>query len=144
MATPTSSIPISSVLLIILFSFSSADNTLFSSGILTAGKYLSYNNYQLIMQKDCHLPVWSSGSKGKARQCYLELQSDGNLVVYGEGTVPVWASKTNVGIGNYVLVLQPDRNVVTYGGAIWSSATNARGAGVAITPFNVTSVCGNR
>ncbi|KAK1298751.1 Mannose-specific lectin [Acorus calamus] len=135
MATPTSSIPISSVLLIILFSFTSADNTLFSSGILTAGKYLSYNNYQLIMQKDCDLvlydsgkPVWSSGSKGKARQCYVELQSDGNLVVYGEGTVPVWASKTNVGIGNYVLVLQPDRNVVIYGGAIWSSATNARGA----------------
>lgn len=53
----------------------------------------------------------------------LNLQSDGNLVIYKRDK-PVWSSKTN-GKAVKSLVFQKDGNFVLYGyeGAIWSSNT---------------------
>ncbi|KAF5201176.1 Mannose-specific lectin [Thalictrum thalictroides] len=104
---------------------------------LNSGVFLQNNNYVLIMQEDCNLviydsgsPVWATNTGGLARNCYCIMQDDGNLVVYKPDNRPIWASNTGgASGGHYVLVLQNDRNLVIYGPAIWAAGTNtANGA----------------
>ncbi|KAH7653305.1 alpha-D-mannose-specific plant lectins domain-containing protein [Dioscorea alata] len=110
-----------------------AKDILYSGESLNTGDYLTYENYKFIMQADCNLvlyengkALWASGTNGRGTNCYLILQSDGNLVIYNIKDNAVWASNTNKGQGNYVLILQKDRNVVIYGGALWATNTNKR------------------
>lgn len=42
--------------------------------------------------------VWATGTDG-TNASYVELQADGNLVVYNEGRHAFWASNTNVPLG---------------------------------------------
>jgi surface antigen len=62
-------------------------------------------------------------------QYRLVLQSDGNLVVYQQGSGAIWASRT-VGSGVDRLVMQGDNNLVMYQGstARWNTATVGTGA----------------
>ena len=61
----------------------------------------------------------------------LDMQGDGNLVIYNPSGAPTWASNT-VGTGNNDrLIMQGDGNLVLYnasGGAVWSSGTYGYGA----------------
>jgi hypothetical protein len=59
----------------------------------------------------------------------LVLQSDGNLVLYGEnGTIALWSSDT-WNSGSNRLIMQSDGNLVLYNneGAVWSSGTTGQG-----------------
>lgn len=60
----------------------------------------------------------------------LVFQSDGNLVVYRNGSSPVWQSGT-AGKGATRIVFQKDGNVVIYRGSttLWSSQTDNCNAG---------------
>ncbi|KAK1298645.1 Mannose-specific lectin 2 [Acorus calamus] len=103
--------------------------------ILYAEHSLTYAHYTLAMQVDCNLvvydkgnAVWHTNTAGKGyRDCYLKMQSDGDLVVYSkDGKHRLWTSHTgDGGHKNYELVLQPNRNVVIYGPAIWQANTHA-------------------
>ena len=61
---------------------------------------------------------------------HLEMQSDGNLVIYRTGSVPVWASNTNKDpnwcANQCEMAFQGDGNLVLYraGVAYWASNTN--------------------
>jgi hypothetical protein len=64
-------------------------------------------------------------------QYSLDMQTDGNLVVYGNGCV-IWNSGTEgTGSSNY-LAMQTDGNLVVYtsaGTAVWNSGTEGTGSG---------------
>ncbi|WP_437298564.1 PAN domain-containing protein [Sorangium sp. So ce426] len=81
-----------------------------------ADEYLASNEYMF------------PGQRLTAPSCYyhVDMQSDGNLVIYGgQGTsYPIWATNT-VGWGGYV-VMQPDGNLVMYDWSdapVWSTDT---------------------
>ncbi|KAK1298747.1 hypothetical protein QJS10_CPB14g00723 [Acorus calamus] len=111
------------------------NNILGTDEILYAEHSLTYAQYTLAMQVDCNLvvydngnPVWHTNTAGKGyRDCYLKMQSDGDLVVYSkDGSHRLWSSNTgDGGHKNYELILQPNRNVVIYGPAIWQANTHA-------------------
>ncbi|XP_010920490.1 mannose-specific lectin-like [Elaeis guineensis] len=144
MATPTSALAtlvILSAIFGLLWPSCVADNILYSGDTLYPGQQLSWGPYTFPMQTDCNLvlydsgrAVWASGTYGKGSNCFLRMQSDGNLVVYGNGNTPLWASNTGGNPGNYVCILQRDRNVVVYGPALWATGTHTVGSpGVIIT-----------
>lgn len=99
---------------------------------LSAGQktYSPDGHYVLIMQTDGNLveyswprPLWATGTSRPATN--LEMQSDGNLVLYGPGHVALWASGTNGHPGSYLQV-QNDGNLVvrTVSGApLWASGS---------------------
>ena len=93
----------------------------------------------MTVQKSCILggaksPGWEMnvGSKyySDNRHCYIELQTDGNLVLYRESDrFAFWASGTHGDIPN--VQFQSDGNLVMYdkgGSAVWSSNTHNKGA----------------
>nr|AAA33369.1 lectin [Hippeastrum sp.] len=89
------------------------------------------------MQEDCNLvlydvdkPIWASNTGGLAQDCHLDMQSDGNLVVYAPRNRAIWASNTQGENGNYVCILQKDRNVVIYGTARWATGTYTGTVGI--------------
>ena len=65
-----------------------------------------------------------------SRRCYIELQTDGNLVLYREfDRKAFWASGTHGDIPN--VQFQSDGNLVMYdkgGSAVWESDTDDKGA----------------
>ena len=66
-------------------------------------------------------PRWATGTTGAGNR--LEMQSDGNAVVYTASGRAVWASET-AGQPGARLVMQNDGNLVLYsrdGRAIWAS-----------------------
>jgi uncharacterized membrane protein YgcG len=67
---------------------------------------------------------WTSNTAGNPG-AYLEMQPDGNLVVYRSDRYPLWASNTN-GYGPSAFArLQSDGNFVVYSrAALWASNTN--------------------
>jgi hypothetical protein len=90
--------------------------------------------YVLVMQSDCNLvlypngsidALWSSHTKHKGKNCYAEMQTDGNLVVYDYPRRPVWWSDTTGKARGGTLVIQDDGNAVIYRGnqAPWSTGT---------------------
>jgi len=59
----------------------------------------------------------------------LEMQTDGNLVIYGPGHAPLWFTSTSNSRGAF-LVNQDDGNLVLYsatGAPLWYTRTNGRG-----------------
>jgi len=62
------------------------------------------------------------------------VQSDGNFVLYKDGSHPIWASNTNgKGRGPYRVEAQNDGNLVLYdgtGAATWASGTNGKASDV--------------
>ncbi|KAG1339303.1 Mannose-specific lectin [Cocos nucifera] len=128
-----------------------ADNILYSGDTLYPGQQLTWGPYALTMQTDCNLvlhdsgrAIWASGTYDKGSNCFLRMQSDGNLVVYGNGNNPLWASNTGGNQGTYVCILQRDRNVVIYGPALWATDTqNVGSPGVIITQHNQNSTVAN-
>jgi len=74
---------------------------------------------------------WASNTAGKGAAPFrLDMQMDGNLVVYDRDSKPTWSSHTHgnkdSGQRDY-LIIQDDRNVVVYRGADnnvrWASNT---------------------
>ncbi|PKU64228.1 mannose-specific lectin-like [Dendrobium catenatum] len=109
-------------------SFSTNINVLKSGQRLHSGSFLSLGNYVFAMQADCNLVLynnntilWSSNTGGKGKNCYLSLESDGELHIYGDGGRKVWRSETGGEYGDHALVLQPNGNVVIYGSPVWST-----------------------
>ncbi|KAJ0987829.1 hypothetical protein J5N97_006185 [Dioscorea zingiberensis] len=148
MAIPRAVVTLSLTLLLVASPLCTANYILYSGETLKSREALNWEWYTFIMQDDCNLvlydkanPVWASNTGGLASQCYVTLQSDGNLVIYTTNKRPVWASNTNVGDGHYVLILQKDRNVVIYGGAIWATNTNV---GVSSGAIFITSKASNK
>jgi hypothetical protein len=64
-------------------------------------------------------------------KCTVNMQDDGNLVVYNAAGKAVWASNTNgKGTGPYRAVMQTDGNYVVYDStnkALWASGTYGKG-----------------
>lgn len=100
---------------------------------MRANQYITSSNVQsvLVMQSDGNLVLytgpgyvatWSSGTYGNPG-AYVQLQSNGDVVVYSAGGSMLWHS------GNYgspsELLMQPDGNLVEYGSgiAMWYTAT---------------------
>jgi hypothetical protein len=85
------------------------------------------------MQRDCNLvaynenkAVWSSGTQRRGEECYLENQSDGNIVLYGliGGAIKkeLWDSKTK-GKGKLKLVLRDIGDFAAFNGEalVWDN-----------------------
>ena len=127
----------------------SANSNLFSERIFTAGNLLlnagdfALSQYRLLeMQADCNLvlysvvnaqkvsALWNSDTQHAGSGCYLDFQSDGNLVLYDEFDQPLWASGTS-GTTNAELHIQDDGNLVIYNDAaqpLWSTGTQGLSA----------------
>ncbi|XP_008798185.1 mannose-specific lectin 1-like [Phoenix dactylifera] len=111
-----------------------AGNVLYSEsgGKLLSGESLTYRQYSLVMQKDCNLvvydgnePIWASGTYGKGSNCFLTLESNGELIIHGYPlfipvSSPIWTSGSTSVDGSYVLVLEYDGGLRVYGPVIWS------------------------
>jgi hypothetical protein len=123
-------------------------------------RWLVNNGFILIMQEDCNLVLydsldsnwcaiaddarwavlWESNTDGKAARdtCYVEMQTDGNLVIYRHDTgAAIWDTSTEWSDGAW-LTLQSDGNLVSYIGAavpankVWSTNTWRRNPGGAM------------
>ena len=89
--------------------------------------------YTINMQSDCNLvlynnstAIWQSGTNGRGSNCFAEMQTDGNLVVYTSANNALWQSGTSgKGSSGSYLDMQTDGNLVIYnnGAAIWQSGT---------------------
>ncbi|XP_074567983.1 mannose-specific lectin-like [Curcuma longa] len=121
------------LLLGLVLPFSMAHNVLYTNEKLQEGQSLTLDDYAFTLQSGCNLvlydkdeAVWSSNTEGKGDNCFLTMQTDGNLVLYELGNDnSVWNSETGHNpLGTYVLVLQRDRNVVVYGPSKWTTGTN--------------------
>lgn len=109
--------------------------------ILNQGESLTSDNglYFVAMQHDGNLcmyrtnpagqpAIWCTMSYGKGQAPYkLAVQTDGNLVIYGQ-TGSTWATMTHgQGTAPYCLILQDDRNLVLYDinwKVLWHSQTH--------------------
>jgi hypothetical protein len=105
-----------------------AHPTLQANGVLVPGESLPSANgqYRLTLQADGNLvkynssgtAIWSSGTMGMGVTA-LDMQSDGNLVLYS-GATPVWASNTTGNPGAH-LSLQDDGSLAIFSGTtqVW-------------------------
>lgn len=108
----------------------------FNPGTLYAGEsvWSPSHLYRLTQQYDGNLvlysmpgnkPFWSSNT-GNSPGSITQMQTDGNLVVYGPGHVAIWASGSNGHPGS-ALFMQDDANVVVRApGNVPVWATNAQ------------------
>jgi hypothetical protein len=109
------------------------------SSLRTSDALLSANGqYTVVMQPDCNLvmyqigssdPIWATNTDGKGSGCHVDMQQDGNLVVYSGSHDALWDSKT---VGNAVsgISMQNDGNLVIYrpdGRALWASNDDHNG-----------------
>ncbi|BBN17253.1 hypothetical protein Mp_7g13100 [Marchantia polymorpha subsp. ruderalis] len=116
---------------------------------LSGGQFVESQNrvYMFIMQADCNLvlyktgvgALWASNTHGMASDGYMELQHDGNAVVYVGGVERAglrstadarWASNTyGRNDGAHRIDVQDDGNTVMYNEAnqaIWATNTAGR------------------
>ncbi|XP_039118825.1 mannose-specific lectin-like [Dioscorea cayenensis subsp. rotundata] len=121
------------LLLVVIPLCCKADSILYSGEALQTREFLSWESYQFIMQDDCNLvlydlgqPIWATNTGGLATNCYVTLQSDGNLVIYRSTGTVLWQNEIHrEGQDQYVLILQKDRNVAIYGGKLWETKSCA-------------------
>jgi hypothetical protein len=110
-------------------------STLAPGGTLTEGDYLESNGgkYKLIMQSDGNLVLYQEGtalwssSTAGNPGSYAIMQGEGNLVLY-DGTTSIWNSST-WGFSGAYLVLQSEGNLVMYqdGHPVWDWASGYLG-----------------
>jgi hypothetical protein len=84
------------------------------------------DNGDLVLYDYTGAQLWDAGTYGSGAT-EVDMQSDGNLVVYA-GSTPVWATSTAGYPGAYLLV-QNDGNVVVYdssGSRLWATNTCCR------------------
>ncbi|KAG6468556.1 mannose-specific lectin-like [Zingiber officinale] len=135
---------------LLLLPSSMANNILYEGETLKTGQTLTEGVYTLTMQTNCNLvlsdnghAVWSSNTGGKGTNCYLSVQTDGNLVIYDKATNVIWSSDTwSRWGGPYILILQRNRNVVLYDSK-WSTNTytaNSEGVVIVKKDHNDTSI----
>lgn len=102
--------------------------------VLRQGQSIASDSGQFVlrMQDDGNLvlygpdgPMFATNTVGKG--CQLEMQYDGNAVVYDRGHKPVWNSHTQ-GNEGAALIVQDDGNLVIYAAdlttPLWASGTN--------------------
>jgi hypothetical protein len=124
-------------------------DTLQANGRLELNQTLQSDNGQhtLVMQADGNLvlydgwpgaptAIWASNTAWMdpgLRPTYVEMQSDGNFVLYNSNRVPAWDSGTWNHPGSRI-VLQNDRNLVLFdpNGPIWASHTGLDLSGTAV------------
>ena len=122
------------------WSITSSEDVFYSAGslILSSGQSVSGKTRLLKMEANCNLVLysvsagviggglWTSGTANMASGCWMDFQSDGNLVVYDGAGQAQWASGTS-GTAGAELHLQSDGNAVIYNGAgspLWQSHTH--------------------
>jgi hypothetical protein len=76
--------------------------------------------------------IWSADRDGNTDDGWVEMQADGNLVVYDDDGDAEWDSETyRDDAGTYALVMQDDGNLVVYdnasGDPLWSTQTGRIG-----------------
>ncbi|RRT84198.1 hypothetical protein B296_00003929 [Ensete ventricosum] len=134
-------------------SASTESNVLYSGESLMHGQHLGYKQYSLVMQEDCNLvvydngnPTWASGTWHKGVNCHLQLQSDGELIIFGYnrytriGPSQVWRSNSRSSSGSYALVLRYDGSIHVYGPERWSAPrTTGGGAGAPRSTWSTTT-----
>ncbi|XP_020571174.1 mannose-specific lectin-like [Phalaenopsis equestris] len=126
----TSATLLSSSILLLLFvscSSTSLTNVLKSGEKLASGESLSTGSYKFVMQSDCNLvlydngeAIWASNTVEMGTQCRLQLQSNGELIIFAGLGKMIWRSETGGGYGKYALVLHSNGNVVVYESPTWS------------------------
>ena len=116
----------------------SSPNMLSGSVLHDSGSLNSQSGYTAVIQGDGNFvvyhesnPVWSSNTCGKGRGPYsLNMQHDGNLVVYDSSTHAIWSSNTSgKGKQPYKLIMQVDGNLVLYDSnkkPLWATSTNKK------------------
>ena len=114
--------------------------TVIQAGELTllGGESVAGLNRLLELGADCNLrlysfqggviggSLWQTNTQNAGINCFLDFQSDGNLVLYDGDGQALWASGTS-GTPDATLKIQSDGNLVIYNGvglALWYSATN--------------------
>ncbi|KAI0519122.1 hypothetical protein KFK09_006562 [Dendrobium nobile] len=121
----------------------SGQNHLLPGERLNSGQSLIEGSYTLTIQRDCNFVLYKDGEPKWASQtghrqgsiCYVTMQTDGNLVIYGYENRAIWASNTAGEKGNFVFLLQKDGNAVIYSKPTWSTGTSSYGsASVVIKP----------
>ncbi len=106
-------------------SINSGENQVLHEGNVISSNSRNYfatldNQGNLLVYVSAHFVskniLWSSQTNGKGDGPYhLNMQSDGNAVVYDKHNHPVWSSDTwNKGKGPYRLTVQDDGNLVLY------------------------------
>ena len=115
----------------------SGQNHLLPGESLNTGQSLIEGSYTLTMQSDCNFvlykdgePRWASQTgHRKGSRCYVTMQTDGNLVIYGHENSAIWASNTaRDQKEDFVFLLQKDGNAVIYSKPIWSTGTSYYGS----------------
>jgi GH25 family lysozyme M1 (1,4-beta-N-acetylmuramidase) len=104
-------------------------STLATGASLTAGKSITSSNGQftLSMQTDGNLVLQGNGhvmwfSRTNGNAgAHLIMQADGNLVIYTAGGAPVWASKTTGSNGKLVVASSGQLQLSTDNGVAWTS-----------------------
>jgi uncharacterized protein YkwD len=114
-----------------------------STAILNPGQTLISSQYQVIMQTDGNLVEYGNGhamwgSGTQSPGARLVMQSDGNLVIYSSSSRPLWSSQT-YGRGASTLLLQGDGNLVIAAAAGVTWANMAPGAATMNSGATLTS-----
>jgi hypothetical protein len=67
-----------------------------------------------LVLKDKGNPIWDSETASNYDVLYLQMQEDGNLVIYAKNLRVIWSSETLVKnpASEYILLVQNDGNVV--------------------------------
>jgi Ca2+-binding RTX toxin-like protein/6-phosphogluconolactonase (cycloisomerase 2 family) len=132
------------------------DSTLTTGESITIGEHITSPNgaVRMFMQaSDGNLAtwignraIWAAGTNGGPNPGqFLVMQSDGNLVVYGQDLTPLWTSVTQ-GNPNASATLQDDGNLVIYsedGRLLWSSNSpfyRGSAAGVGMTLLSIDAI----
>ncbi|HEY6887201.1 MAG TPA: hypothetical protein VI300_05450 [Solirubrobacter sp.] len=112
-----------------LWSNGAYDDSLEGGELLVAGQYLQSRDrrYSLVMQGDGNLVLygpdgaaWSSQTNSNSG-AWVQMQYDGNAVVYAADRRALWSSGTAGNDGAH-LIVQSDGNLVVYGpAALWDS-----------------------
>jgi hypothetical protein len=104
-----------------------ADGNLVLSYVETSNLPRIWPGSQLTPDQVTWLPVWAAGTQNKSAS-RLDMQDDGNLVVYDGAGQAVWNSGTE-GNPQAFFRLQDDGNLLIFAqgdqGVIWSSNTSA-------------------
>lgn len=124
-----SSLPVLLILALLVSSAVADDNNVLLTGdVLTTDSTLSTPDATFVIQNDCNLVLYNSGSgfesdtSGFGPNCSLTLNNLGHLIINSAAGTPLWTTPNPNGpAGKYAAVLGPDNQVGIYGPAVWST-----------------------